>query len=213
VEVLVDHGASLTSKNREGDPLLNVAYQTCPSQGDEDDIVVMRLLLSRGADPNASNPNGTRPLHLAAGDGALMSVELLLQNKADPNVADRGGTTPLHLAVMGDPDVVQALIEGGANPNARDDEGCTPLTMGVQYGWVDPETTIKLFCLAGADIDLADAKGRTPLHLAVKDGPLTLVRLLLKAGASTKTKDGKGRTPLDLAQKRGNDEMIRLLGD
>jgi ankyrin repeat protein len=211
VEVLVDHGASLTAKDREGEPLLNIAYRTYPIQGEEDSILIMPFLLSRGADPNASNPNGTGPLHLSAGDGALMMVKLLLKKKADPNLADRGGTTPLHLAVMGDPDVVQALLEGGANPNARDDEGRTPLTMGVQYGWVDPEATINLFCLAGADIDLGDANGRTPLHLAVKDGPLTLVRLLLNAGASKKAKDRKGRTPLDLARERGNDEMIRLL--
>jgi ankyrin repeat protein len=47
------------------------------------DVETMRLLLDRGADPNARQHGGFTPIHAAAGNGDVAMAELLLQRGAD----------------------------------------------------------------------------------------------------------------------------------
>lgn len=70
----------------------------------------VRLLVSKGADVNAVNEPGFRPLHWAAGNGHLAVVELLLSNGARPNVVGANGRSPLDMAVIGDHQEVAALL-------------------------------------------------------------------------------------------------------
>ncbi|TRM59505.1 ankyrin repeat protein, partial [Schizophyllum amplum] len=58
---------------------------------------IARLLLIRGANPNATNPRGQTPLHIAAEEGYAKCIRLLLDHGADPNVCDSYGETPLDL--------------------------------------------------------------------------------------------------------------------
>ena len=48
----------------------------------------IRLLLEKGADPNAENVNGVVPLYTAIKFGQLEAVRLLLEGGADPNYVD-----------------------------------------------------------------------------------------------------------------------------
>jgi ankyrin repeat protein len=59
----------------------------------------VKLLLDRGADPNASDSIGVTPLHAAAANGHADVVKLLLEREADPSIRHKGGKTPLDLAV------------------------------------------------------------------------------------------------------------------
>ncbi len=65
---------------------------------------------------------------------------------------------------------------------------------------------------AGADINEADAVGRTPLHWAAEQGHAAVARLLIEKGAKVDTKERKGhyyrRTPLHLAAE----DYSRCLG-
>jgi len=64
-----------------------------------------------------------------------------------------------------------------------------------------------------ASVNMADEKGRTPLHLACQNSNLKMVRLLLDHGAgdSVNMEDEKGKTPLHYACACNNVNMIELL--
>ena len=90
----------------------------------QDDAV--RLLLARGADPDAPGTGwmtGT-PLNAAASARHATVVALLLEAGADPDAVQRGGWTPLHSAAHnGDVRTVELLLSHGADPSAVDDDG------------------------------------------------------------------------------------------
>lgn len=59
----------------------------------------------------------------------------------------------------------------------------------------------------GADPFGVDARGRTPLHLAVINGQLTLLQALLERGCDPNTRDRDGRTPLFAVLEHGTDAL------
>lgn len=65
---------------------------------------------------------------------------------------------------------------------------------------------------SGADIHAHDARGRTPLLVATREGHNPVVRLLLEAGAEVYVRgETMGITPLMAAAQRGDTDMVRLL--
>ena len=60
---------------------------------------IVKLLLDKGVDVDASNSSGATALHLAAKYGRLAIVKALLDKNADVNVKAKGGETPLHEAI------------------------------------------------------------------------------------------------------------------
>ncbi len=64
---------------------------------------------------------------------------------------------------------------------------------------------------AGADPDVRDDDGRTPLFSAVLGGSIGLVGLLLEAKADINARDGQGFSALHFAAQEDLPEMARLL--
>lgn len=62
------------------------------------DLDTMRLLLERGADPNARQEQGYTALHEAARKGSMEMAKLLMERGADPHVKNDDGKTPLDIA-------------------------------------------------------------------------------------------------------------------
>jgi hypothetical protein len=85
---------------------------------------IVRILLNKGADPNASNTSGARPLHFACYKETMSKsiAKLLLQNGANPEVNETTyGCTPLHYcAGTGDTDFCKMLISYGAHIGTYD---------------------------------------------------------------------------------------------
>ena len=96
------------------------------------DIDDVRVLLRRGADPDARDEEQRTPLLTATEDGHRELVRLLLEAGADPNLRDADGWTPLDVAVYRKAlDLIWLLLDFGADVNARDDMGISVLMRAV----------------------------------------------------------------------------------
>ncbi|HSS39791.1 MAG TPA: ankyrin repeat domain-containing protein [Polyangia bacterium] len=133
----------------------------------------------------------------------LMRVRTLLARGADPDARDEDGRTPLFSALLGGSvALLGLLLESKANVNARDTRGATALHVAAEE--VLPEAATLLIG-RGADVDLQDEEGNTPLGRAVFSarGRYDVVRLLLKTGASPDVPNKAGETPRQLAERLG----------
>jgi uncharacterized protein len=64
---------------------------------------------------------------------------------------------------------------------------------------------------AGAEVNVADNLGRTPLSVAAETGDAELVSILLQAGAKVEGSGKYSATPLCVAAQRGFVEVIKVL--
>ncbi len=56
----------------------------------------------------------------------------------------------------------------------------------------------------GADLELRDSSGSSPLHLASHEGLCDIVTCMIRAGAAVDAKNGTMCTPLIIAVTEGN---------
>lgn len=88
------------------------------------DVLWIRFLLQRGADPNIRNKKGLSPLQLATAMGFTDGVEALIKGGANVNVGDQTGETPLIAAVhQRNTDLARMLLAQGADPEHTDNSG------------------------------------------------------------------------------------------
>jgi ankyrin repeat protein len=89
-----------------------------------------RLLLRRGADPNARTRSGETLVHRTASEGDAAALDLLLSHAGKADARDAAGFTPLHAAVRhGRIEAAKRLLAAGASPHARASDGRTPLDL------------------------------------------------------------------------------------
>jgi ankyrin repeat protein len=141
----------------------------------------VRILLERGADPNARNRAGATPLIYGAYN--FEKARLLVEKGADVNARAQNGSTPLMIAasVHGNVPTVRYLLEKGADAKAIRANGSDALQIAALKS--EPEA-VKLLLAKGADAHRADKSGVTALMNAFLNvGDPEMVRMLLDAGS------------------------------
>ena len=140
----------------------------------------------------------------AAQNGDVGAIERYLREGGDVDAADTelGGTMLMCAASDGKLDMMRALLAARASVDVRDANGCTALAaacFALQEGAV-----ALLLHQAGADVNIADNGGLTPLMLVSLAGRLSLVKLLLSHGARRDARDVNGQTALAYAIAKGH---------
>ena len=230
VGLLLERGADIESKDESNWTPLWFAVK----EGDE---AIVALLLKSGADIESKDDIYQTPLFLAVEHGHEAIVQLLLEHHADFKARDKWSQTPLSIAVeAGNHGVTELLLKKGAIFDLNDATllslivqnrhgGINELLLqsGIVFDPKDPRplchaadwghTTIaELLLDKGADPNVQDTDGCTPLLCAVKNNYHTIAQLLLGKGADSGSPDHVyGRTPLSWAAMYGQESVVKML--
>ncbi|HVJ30066.1 MAG TPA: ankyrin repeat domain-containing protein, partial [Gammaproteobacteria bacterium] len=178
VERLIARGADVTSANEFGStPLAEAATVG--------DVGVMAALLDAGAAVDAPGADGQTPLMVVARSSNTAAAEVLIANGADVNARElwREQTALMWAAAQNQPAMVDLLVANGADVDARSAVndwprqvtgeprrmyrpfgGLTPLLFAAREGCLECARSL---LAAGANVNLTDPKGVTPLFLAI----------------------------------------------
>ncbi|MEP6679332.1 MAG: ankyrin repeat domain-containing protein, partial [Betaproteobacteria bacterium] len=147
----------------------------------------VRALLAAGANPAALDQDRYDAVTIAAvaGDEATLATLLDAGASAKLVTSRYDGTALIAAAHLGHDGVVRALIRAGAPLDHVNNLGWTALIESIVLGNGGPRhvATLKALVDAGANLNLPDRSGATPLALARARGYGDMVTLLESAGA------------------------------
>ena len=89
------------------------------------------VLLAGGANADAADRHGVRPLWVACATGDVLAAAMLLRVRADPNAADGRGCRPSVSRRSAATKCVELLLGHAADANAADADGSTPLLLAA----------------------------------------------------------------------------------
>ena len=162
-----------------------------------DQYEIMTLLISQGANVNATNRLGWTPLMLAAKREIAATVQFLLANGADANHHSPDRWTALaEAASRSNKHIMRLLLDAGADPEAVSQHDWTPLMHVAYQGDV---AAVNMLLDAGASVRHGSQRDETPLLLAAASGSAIVVRRLLDAGCAP---DPDWSRPLLAAQEQ-----------
>ena len=191
---LLKAGADVAAVNRFGASAMQLASVV-------GDPAMLRVLLNAGADPDSPNAEGQTALMGVARTGNVAAAKLLLSRGAHLQARETwGGQTALMwAAAQSQPQMLTLLLSRGAKVNERavvrdwqrrvtaegrpkdmNRGGLTPLLFAAREGCIP---CLAVLLDAGADINLPDPDGMTPLISALLNVHWDAAQFLIGRGA------------------------------
>ena len=215
-ELLLQRGANINGRNKDENTALHLAVFLGRAE-------TVELLLKNGADVNARNDDGataidilgvpwemtqflTKPMGIALEqeqfeEGKTKIREMFgtapkLGVKTVPNVQDSNSKDLWAAARTGNLQAIKRHIEEGGDINALDSGfRLSAIAWGALHGQTE---IVQLLIKNGADVNLKNGDGATPLHSAAFLGRVDVAKLLLENGADVKARNNDGATPMDV---------------
>ena len=209
IENLTEAGADVNIQNNDGITPLMKAVQ-------DNNNTRVQMLIRAGADVNIPDFTGRSPLIREVITKCEQNcVASLVAGGADVNVRDKQGNTALIWAAHHEhAQCIDLLVEAGASVNVQSTmSGETPLIMAMLGN--NPIGCVTALTAAGADVNIANHSGDTPLCFAARKGNFKSIERLIEAGADVNiqhTSENKlGNTSLMWAAQEGHDTCADLL--
>jgi ankyrin repeat protein len=178
VERLIREGASIAARDGRGRTALLAA-----THGNH--VTVARALIAAGADVNARDDIEDSPFLYAGAEGRIDILKMTLP-MADLKSTNRyGGTALIPAAHHGHAEAVRILLGTAIDKDHVNKLGWTALLEAVILGDGGPVHTeiVRLLIEAGANPNIADRDGVTPLGHARRHGYAAMMRILEARGA------------------------------
>lgn len=145
-------------------------------------LSTVRVLLSKGADPNCKTAQGMNALMCAIHHGFTDVALELLKFPIDLTHTLDDKTNALHLACsLNQPQVVDALIQKGIDVNAGRWDGHAALHLAAKSG--NLAMVKSLVSVRNMNLNVQLKSGKTALHLAAEKDHYDIVEYLLQKGA------------------------------
>jgi uncharacterized protein len=149
-----------------------------------DHVDVARLLIERGADPNALDDRHDTPWLVTGVTGSVAMLEVLLPARPDLTIRNRyGGVSIIPASERGHVDYVRRVASIGVDVNHVNDLTWTALLEAVILGDGSAvySEIVSILLAAGADPSIPDKDGVTALEHARANGYADIARLLSAA--------------------------------
>ncbi|MCE7980488.1 MAG: ankyrin repeat domain-containing protein [Caldilinea sp. CFX5] len=149
-------------------------------------LAVAEFLIEAGADVNVQDNTQQSAYLIATSEGYVDLLRLTLQAGADVQRTDSyNGTGLIRAADRGHVEIIQVLLETPIKLDHINRLGWTALLEAIILGDGGARHTevVRLLVEAGADVNLADGNGVSPLAHAQQRGHTAIAEILRKAGA------------------------------
>lgn len=223
LSLLLDRGAAIDSAMSDGAQALHIASHNSERAN------VIRFLCSRGADIEAKNYIGSTPLYYACLENAVDNMKALLELGA--------AHSPLGLSIFAialDYGYLQAaclLLEHGLDPNRPVSGRPSALHRLAMFEGIHEDHYLRsqgpemaeLVLVCGADVNLQDLQGDTPLHCLCRRSKtympsvvqveqqrreIQLANLLSEKMKDVDTVNSAGRTALGVSVEKGSSKWL-----
>jgi ankyrin repeat protein len=200
VKKFLDKGKDVNITDINGYTLLHVAAM-------EGHVDIVKYLIANKIDIDKLDNNGCSAFVIACGQGFYEIIKILWESGCSLYINE---IKPLHLAAArGQNDIIELLINIGFDINKKDNGdgvGYTPIHWAVKENKL---STVELLHKNGANLEILEEDGFTPLSIAAAEGYIKIVNYFVKNNVDVdKTEDC---TPLCMASVYGYDEIVNLL--
>lgn len=158
LRLLLDNGASLEIKDKNGQTPLEMAIQ-------RESVLAVRFLLEAGASLNNSQGE---PLPLLGWVRSVEVLSLLISAGVDLTLGDEGGPFLHSQLKLGNVDIVKQMLFHNVNPNILDKKGRTP---AFYLGYLKDNTAkecLEKLMKSGLDLSIVDLEGNLAAHFIAK---------------------------------------------